>query len=103
MVNGQKMIKGVETRPLEQLFCVSQANMPFWPRTRLNFWGNYPLVLKAEFLFFWCPTLIIWSLCIPIFTLLYIQDEAIYTTMTVKVIGRQWYWVYEVESPPADD
>lgn len=26
-------------------------------------------------------------------------DELAYTSMTVKVIGRQWYWVYEVESP----
>lgn len=36
---------------------------------------------------------------VPAFTLLYMADEAIFSAMTVKVIGRQWYWIYEVESP----
>lgn len=103
IVNGQKMIKGVPTRPMDELFCTSQKNLPFWARNRLNIWGNYPLILKAEFLFFWIPTAIIWSLAIPCFTMIYMMDEAIHTTMTVKVIGRQWYWLYEVESPPEDD
>lgn len=25
-------------------------------------WGNYDLLMKAEFLFFWIPTFIVWSL-----------------------------------------
>ncbi|GAW81640.1 cytochrome c oxidase subunit 2a [Plasmodium gonderi] len=103
IVNGQKMIKGEETKPLEYLFNVSQKNIPFWSRTRLNVWGNYNMVLKVEFLFFWIPTLIIFSIAIPCFTMLYMLDEIVHTTMTVKVIGRQWYWIYEVESPPEDD
>ncbi|SOV24649.1 cytochrome c oxidase subunit 2, putative [Plasmodium sp. DRC-Itaito] len=103
IVNGQKMIKGDETKPMEYLFNVSQQNMPFWARTRLNVWGNYNMVLKVEFLFFWIPTIIIFSIAIPCFTMLYMLDEIVHTTMTVKVIGRQWYWIYEVESPPDDD
>ncbi|CAI7721240.1 cytochrome c oxidase subunit 2, putative [Plasmodium vivax] len=103
IVNGQKMIKGEETKPMEYLFNVSQKNIPFWSRTRLNVWGNYNMVLKVEFLFFWIPTLIIFSIAIPCFTMLYMLDEIVHTTMTVKVIGRQWYWIYEVESPPEDD
>ncbi|CRH00743.1 cytochrome c oxidase subunit 2, putative [Plasmodium relictum] len=103
IVNGQKMIKGEETKPLEYLFNVSQHNIPFWSRTRLNVWGNYNMVLKVEFLFFWIPTLIIMSIAVPCFTMLYMLDEIVHTTMTVKVIGRQWYWIYEVESPPEDD
>ncbi|KAI4837109.1 cytochrome c oxidase subunit 2A [Plasmodium brasilianum] len=103
IVNGQKMIKGEETKPMEYLFNVSQQNIPFWSRTRLNVWGNYNMVLKVEFLFFWIPTLIIFSIAIPCFTMLYMLDEIVHTTMTVKVIGRQWYWIYEVESPPEDD
>ncbi|CRG93973.1 cytochrome c oxidase subunit 2, putative [Plasmodium gallinaceum] len=103
IVNGQKMIKGEETKPFEYLFNVSQHNIPFWSRTRLNVWGNYNMVLKVEFLFFWIPTLIIMSIAVPCFTMLYMLDEIVHTTMTVKVIGRQWYWVYEVESPPEED
>ncbi|KAF8821398.1 putative cytochrome C oxidase subunit IIa [Cardiosporidium cionae] len=102
-VNGVKMLKGVETRPLDELYCVSQDNMPFWPRTRLNFWGNHSLGLKAEFLFFWIPTLIIASLAIPCLTMVYMNDETVFNTMTIKVVGRQWYWIYEVESPPEDE
>lgn len=100
IVNGQKMIKGDETKPFEYLFNVSQQNIPFWGRTRLNVWGNYNLILKVEFLFFWIPTLIILSIAVPCYTMLYMLDEIVNTTMTVKVIGRQWYWIYEVESPP---
>ncbi|SBT36973.1 cytochrome c oxidase subunit 2, putative [Plasmodium ovale wallikeri] len=103
IVNGQKMIKGEETKPMEYLFNVSQKNIPFWSRTRLNVWGNYNMVLKVEFLFFWIPTLIIFSIAVPCFTMLYMLDEIVHTTMTVKVIGRQWYWIYEVESPPDDE
>ncbi|KAK2197081.1 bifunctional Cytochrome C oxidase subunit II [Babesia duncani] len=102
IVNGELMIKGVETRPMEQLFGVEQTNIPFTPRRRLNLWGNHSVLLGAEFCFFWIPTLIIFSLAIPCYTMLYMMDEAVDTSMTVKVIGHQWYWVYEVESPPAE-
>lgn len=102
-VDGKKMIKGVETRDLVELYQIYQKNMPFWPRMRLMTFGNHDLLMKAEFLFFWIPTFIIWSLAVPVFTLLYMSDEAVYSTMTVKVIGRQWYWVYEIESPVDDD
>lgn len=102
-VNGRKMVKGVETRDLVELFLVHQKNMPFWPRMRMNVWGNHDLLMKAEFVFFWTPTFIIWSLAIPVFTLLYMLDEAVNAAMTVKVIGRQWYWIYEVESPVDDE
>ncbi|EPT27156.1 putative mitochondrial cytochrome c oxidase subunit 2a [Toxoplasma gondii TgCatPRC2] len=102
-VNGRKMVKGVETRDLVELFLVHQKNIPFWPRMRMNVWGNHDLLMKAEFLFFWTPTFITWSLAIPMFTLLYMLDEAVYAAMTVKVIGRQWYWIYEVESPVDDE
>ncbi|CDJ44006.1 hypothetical protein, conserved [Eimeria tenella] len=98
-INGKKMIKGIESRSLVELFSIHQLNIPFFPRKRMNVYGNHDLLMKAEFLFFWTPTFIIWSLTIPVFTMLYMVDEAVYTAMTVKVIGRQWYWIYEVESP----
>ncbi|SJK86193.1 cytochrome c oxidase subunit 2, putative [Babesia microti strain RI] len=101
IVDGEKMIIGKDTRPMEKLYGLPQTNIPFTPRQRLNVWGNYNTILKAEFCFFWIPAFIIISLAVPCYTMLYMMDEAICTTMTVKVIGRQWYWIYEVESPAA--
>ncbi|GFE55319.1 cytochrome c oxidase subunit [Babesia ovis] len=100
IVNGETMIVGKETRPMEELFGVEQTNIPFHPRRRVNVWGNHNIVLGAEFCFFWIPTFIILGLAVPCYTMIYMMDEAVSTSMTVKVIGHQWYWVYEVESPP---
>ncbi|GIX65855.1 cytochrome c oxidase subunit 2, putative [Babesia caballi] len=100
IVNGETMIMGNETRPMEELFGVEQTNIPFHPRRRVNLWGNHKIVLSAEFCFFWIPTFIILSMAVPCYTMIYMMDEAVATSMTVKVIGHQWYWVYEVESPP---
>ncbi|BAM38617.1 cytochrome C oxidase subunit 2a [Theileria orientalis strain Shintoku] len=102
IVNGEAMIMGVETRPMEELFGLEQTNVPLYHRRKFLTWSNHSYILRAEFCFFWIPTFIIFSLALPCYTMLYMMDEAVYTTMTVKVIGHQWYWVYEVESPPAE-
>jgi cytochrome c oxidase subunit 2 len=34
-------------------------------------------------------------IAVPSFSLLYILDEVISPTMTIKAIGHQWYWSYE--------
>eukprot|EP00420_Gonyaulax_spinifera_P036355 CAMPEP_0197885312 /NCGR_PEP_ID=MMETSP1439-20131203/13186_1 /TAXON_ID=66791 /ORGANISM="Gonyaulax spinifera, Strain CCMP409" /LENGTH=184 /DNA_ID=CAMNT_0043505067 /DNA_START=49 /DNA_END=603 /DNA_ORIENTATION=- len=86
----------------EELHGIPQVNNPFWARQRLLIWGNYKLLMKAEYLFFYIPTVIILGLCIPAFTTIYALEEAVASTMTVKITGRQWYWVYEVESPTDD-
>eukprot|EP00438_Fugacium_kawagutii_P002007 Skav208924 [mRNA] locus=scaffold787:126124:126809:+ [translate_table: standard] len=49
----------------------------------------------------------LWHRCVQLrtakaFTTIYALEEIVATTMTVKVTGRQWYWVYEVESPTDD-
>merc|ERR1719346_190059 len=77
---------------------IPQVNVPYWHRSRLLIWGNYKLLMKAEYLFFYIPTVLIFGLVIPLFTTIYALEEVVGSTMTVKVIGRQWYWVYEVES-----
>ena len=77
--------------------------LPFTPRRKPFVWGNYSLVMKAEFLFFYVPGLLILGLILPVFTMTFAFDESIYTTMTVKVLGRQWYWIYDVESPPEEE
>ena len=41
------------------------------------------------------PSFILLSIAIPSFALLYSVDEIIDPTLTIKVIGYQWYWEYE--------
>lgn len=41
------------------------------------------------------PAIILIQVAIPSLLLLYILDESVDTTLTVKVIGHQWYWRYE--------
>merc|ERR1719446_248722 len=89
-------------KSISELFGTHQEHLPFFPRQRLLIWGNHKLLMKAEYLFFYIPTVIILGLCIPAFTTIYALEETVGTTMTVKVVGRQWYWVYEVESPTDD-
>ena len=43
------------------------------------------------------PGLILLLIAIPTYKLLYIMDYIIDQVVTVKGIGRQWYWVYELE------
>lgn len=46
------------------------------------------------------PTIILILIAIPSFSLLYSLDEVLGPILTIKVIGHQWYWVYEL-SPAA--
>jgi cytochrome c oxidase subunit 2 len=41
------------------------------------------------------PSLILITIAIPSFALLYSMDEVIDPALTLKVIGHQWYWSYE--------
>lgn len=103
--NGKTYIKPPPQKKLEDLYWEPdyQGIFPYWSRYKMHMKGNYRLSMKAEFLAFYIPTIIIFGLVMPIMMTIYAQDEAIYTTMTVKVIGRQWYWLYEVESPVDDE
>jgi len=41
------------------------------------------------------PAIVLLLIAIPSFTLLYSLDELIDPTITLKIIGHQWYWSYE--------
>lgn len=41
------------------------------------------------------PAFVLAAIAFPSFRLLYLQDEVIDPAMTLKAIGRQWYWTYE--------
>jgi len=41
------------------------------------------------------PALVLIAIAFPSFRLLYLMDEVISPTLTIKVVGHQWYWSYE--------
>lgn len=41
------------------------------------------------------PALVLIAIAFPSFRLLYLLDEVISPTITIKVSGHQWYWSYE--------
>jgi cytochrome c oxidase subunit 2 len=41
------------------------------------------------------PSIILMTIAVPSFALLYSMDEVIDPAVTLKVIGHQWYWTYE--------
>ena len=104
---GRTWVKGVVSTQemVEDAYGVRSApgTLPYFHRNRMNVYGNYGLVMKLEFFFFYVPVLITLGFILPVFTVAFAVDEPVYTTTTVKVTGRQWYWVYEIESPPEDE
>lgn len=49
------------------------------------------------------PILILSLMLKPSFSLLYTQDEIIDPAITLKAIGRQWYWTYEYSDYASND
>ena len=41
------------------------------------------------------PAVVLVAIAFPSFKLLYLMDEIVDPGLTIKAIGRQWYWVYE--------
>lgn len=58
---------------------------------RINHHTNLELIWSI------LPSLIILSIAFPSLTLIYSLDDQIETPgLTVKIVGRQWYWSYEM-------
>jgi cytochrome c oxidase subunit 2 len=49
-------------------------------------------VSVIEFVWTIIPALILLAIAGPSFELLYIMDEVLSPTLTIKVVGHQWYW-----------
>jgi cytochrome c oxidase subunit 1 len=43
------------------------------------------------------PTFILFCLILPSFAILYAMDEVYEPVFTLKIIGNQWYWTYEID------
>lgn len=70
--------------------------------TLVNFGSNVrPISYKVhhhsviEIIWTTIPALILCIIAVPSFTLLYSLDEVVEPSLTLKAIGRQWYWSYE--------
>ena len=48
------------------------------------------------------PALVLIAIAFPSFRLLYLLDEVISPTITIKVVGHQWYWSYEYSDYTTD-
>jgi len=48
-----------------------------------------------EFVWTLIPCLILMTIALPSFALIYSIDDMSKATFTIKVIGHQWYWTYE--------
>jgi len=65
-------------------------------------YSKYPIAHKylthgtvIELIWTITPALILIAIAFPSFRLLYLMDEVISPTLTIKVVGHQWYWSYE--------
>nr|QBL02055.1 cytochrome c oxidase subunit 2 [Phlebopus portentosus] len=77
----------------------------FWALASIMYNYNYntsPIVHKylnhgtlIELIWTITPALILTVIAFPSFRLLYLLDEVTSPTITIKVIGHQWYWSYE--------
>ena len=77
----------------------------FWVLGSIIYYYSYrksPIVHKylnhgtlIELIWTITPALILIAIAFPSFRLLYLLDEVISPTITIKVVGDQWYWSYE--------
>lgn len=72
-------------------YCIYNFSVDRHP-TPAQFSHNSPLEIVWTIL----PAIILLFIAIPSFTLLYSLDELIDPQMTLKIIGHQWYWSYEI-------
>lgn len=56
---------------------------------------NFKHGILLEIVWTIIPTFVLIFIAIPSFSLLYSMDEIIDPSLTLKVIGHQWYWSYE--------
>jgi cytochrome c oxidase subunit 1 len=57
---------------------------------------------NLEKIWTYIPALILMLIATPSFSLLYAIDDIVDPRVTVKVIGRQWYWTYETTDVTSD-
>jgi cytochrome c oxidase subunit 2 len=86
------------------LFLIVIGMIVFWLLYKVIITFNNKVSFKAEkfthssvleIVWTILPAIVLLLIAIPSFTLLYSLDELIDPTITLKIIGHQWYWSYE--------
>nr|YP_009538868.1 cox2 [Sanghuangporus sanghuang]AXE73207.1 cox2 [Sanghuangporus sanghuang] len=79
------------------IICISV----FWILGTITYtysYNNNPIAHKStliELIWTIVPALVLIAIAFPSFRLLYLLDEVISPTITIKVTGHQWYWSFE--------
>lgn len=59
---------------------------------------NWTHNTRLEIIWTLVPTFILLCIATPSFALIYALDEILAPEITIRVIGRQWYWSYEINT-----
>jgi cytochrome c oxidase subunit 2 len=59
--------------------------------------GMFTHSIALEVIWTILPAVVLLFIAIPSFALLYSMDELIDPSLTIKVVGHQWYWSYELD------
>jgi heme/copper-type cytochrome/quinol oxidase subunit 2 len=65
-------------------------------KTKINKFSHQTIL---ETVWTLAPVLVILSIAIPSFVLLYAVDVMVDASITIKAIGKQWFWNFELEFP----
>ena len=80
---------GVAWVMFSQVYAFSQARSPISHR-----YYNHGTVV--ELIWTVSPAVVLIAIAFPSFRLLYLMDDVISPALTVKCVGSQWYWSYEL-------
>ncbi len=80
------------------IFCIYNFNEKTNPKAEQFVHGTVIEIIWTS-----VPALILLSIAVPSFALLYSMDEIIDPVLTLKVIGHQWYWSYEYSDNLTDE
>ncbi len=76
--------------------CLSFYSYQGSVKTSLSFYDEYfTHSTILEIVWTIVPALILMVIAVPSFALLYSMEESIQPSLTLKVVGHQWYWSYE--------
>lgn len=75
---------------------VSYILYSIYNNKRMKYNKNITHNVILEIIWTIMPSIILIVIAIPSFKLLYAQDEVLNPIITVKAIGQQWYWSYEI-------
>nr|AGI04238.2 cytochrome c oxidase subunit 2 [Pediculus schaeffi] len=97
--NSPLMVFVCDTYDLVSIVCVGVVSLVMYVAVHLFFkksWNYYFMGLESlEIIWVILPSLSLVGLILPSLHCLYLMDEILTPSVSLKVIGHQWYWSYE--------